>query len=91
MASDLVAALGEFWESPVPHLSPALPASNLGGLDDALVVGGVRLDGEGVPELSLHDAVLGHPVLGFIGVLNEQRAQGAAHADVFRHRKDVAG
>lgn len=88
MASDLVATLGE---PPAPHLSPSPRPANLCGLDDALIVGRVRLDGEGVPELSLHDAVLGHPVLGFIWVLNKQGAQGAAHADVFRHREDVVG
>ena len=65
--------------------------TNLHGLDDSLVVVGVRLDGEGIPVFALHDAVLGHPVLGLIWVLNKQRAQGAAHTDVFRHRKCVLG
>lgn len=64
---------------------------NLYGLDDALVVGGVRLDGEGVPVRALHEAVLGLPVLGLVWVLNKQRAQGAAHTDVFWHRKRVPG
>lgn len=59
------------------------------GLDDTLITVGVCLNGEGVPVLALHDAVLGHPVLRLIWVLDRQKAQGVAHTDVFRHRKCV--
>lgn len=59
------------------------------GLDDTLIAVGVCLDGEGVPVLALHDAVLGHPVLRLVWVLDRQKAQGVAHTDVFRYRKCV--